>query len=53
MMCSVKDRIARNMIERAEEQGRITPGKTTLVHLHMPVPRPTEATCRCCQINDQ
>ena len=29
--CSVKDRIAYNMINKAEEQGIITPGKTILV----------------------
>jgi hypothetical protein len=30
-MCSVKDRIAFNMIKRAEEQGIISPERTTLV----------------------
>lgn len=29
--CSVKDRIAVNMVQRAEEQGLISPGKTVLV----------------------
>lgn len=28
---SVKDRIALRMVEQAEKEGRITPGKTTLV----------------------
>jgi hypothetical protein len=31
--CSVKDRIAYNMIKRAEEQGIISPERTTLVTL--------------------
>ena len=31
LACSVKDRIAYNMINKAEEQGIITPGKTILV----------------------
>lgn len=31
LSCSVKDRIAYNMINKAEEQGIITPGKTILV----------------------
>ena len=30
-LCSVKDRIAFNMIKRAEEQGIISPEHTTLV----------------------
>jgi len=29
--CSVKDRVALNMIEEAEKQGKITPGKTTII----------------------
>lgn len=32
--CSVKDRIAFNMIKRAEEQGIISPEHTTLVCIH-------------------
>ena len=29
--CSVKDRVALNMIQEAEKQGKITPGKTTII----------------------
>lgn len=36
ILCSVKDRIALNMITRAEQAGRISPGTTTLVgFLHL------------------
>jgi cysteine synthase len=38
LLCSVKDRIALNMITRAEQAGRITPGKTTLVRVTRPAP---------------
>ncbi len=43
---SVKDRIALNMINRAEQEGLISPGKTTLV-------RRCAYSClsnKCCQL---